>query len=80
MQRAEQETSDTATRGPAVALLLCDSSPAQILPAWPIGLKNTSFSHTVAHRQSEITFSLSPGFSQQGITQALGRTGNFTTT
>lgn len=44
----------------------------------PLAWRTLLISHTMAHMQSEITFSLSPGISQQGITQASGRTGNLT--
>lgn len=58
--------------------LLGASSPARVLPAWPPAQRTLLISHTTAHMQSEIRFSLSPGFSQQGITEASGRTGNLT--
>lgn len=44
----------------------------------PLARRTLLISHTTAHMQSEITFSLSPAFSQQGITQASGKTGNLT--
>lgn len=59
----------------------CSVTPPQLgcCQRGPLAWKALIISHTMAHIQPEITFSLSPGFSQQEITQASGRTGNLTT-
>lgn len=55
----------------------CSVTPPQLgrCQRGPLAWRTLLISHTM---QSGITFSLSPGFSQQGITEASGRTGNLT--